>query len=873
MLYKIKPRRLLKTILDKQPCTFHRYLTGLNLWKEELSSEIKHKIENYWRDKIIVDKFNENDTCKDKYYVLSMFPYPSGSLHMGHVRVYTISDTVARYQRMNGKNVIHPIGWDAFGLPAENAAIERQIAPEVWTKQNIAHMKKQLKELGCSFDWDREIATCDPEYYKWTQDLFLKLYDAGLVYQKEALVNWDPVDQTVLADEQVDENGCSWRSGAVVEKKLLRQWFVKTTKFAKDLLEGLDDSVLNDWRDIIKLQRHWIGECDGVHFDFKFTSGNETLSLWTDKPAYIEHVKFVAISYKHILARKLTKSTVGTVKLDIELQNPFNDERIPLYATDEINFLPGTDTYVGIPDVLEEATAFAKKHNIRYSNVPICINEEQQAQVICNKAQQLNIGGYWTSAKLRDWLISRQRYWGTPIPIIHCPNCGARPVPKKDLPVELPKLSKLSEKGSSHLSDIEKFVNTTCPDCGGAARRETDTMDTFVDSSWYYLRYLDPRNEDEMFDKGKVKGLTPVDLYIGGKEHAVLHLYYARFVSHFLHSLGLVPEREPFKRLLVQGMVMGRSYRVKGTGEYVPESRVKVLDLKRNKAVTQDTGQPIVIAWEKMSKSKHNGVDPQDMFKTYGTDTTRLLILADVSPTSHRNWNSNTFPGILTWQKRLWLTIRDFLKHRNALPQMIPEDQFRSHDDYMFDSRNYYVKGASFNYLISQQLSVAVSKQQGLTNSIRGAPPAVFAHSRQFERALAVQIILLAPMAPYFASELWSGFISAPNRLDSSGEIQWDKSVLEQKWPETDMDYNLDLVFQVNGSEKGVVKIQRKQMEALAKEEAVALAFKQKEIVDILSKRNVLDVTYTLRPGCEGIVNILTEKPQPKAKVQQVEEN
>ncbi|KAJ8954021.1 hypothetical protein NQ318_004314 [Aromia moschata] len=760
-----------------------------------------------------------------------MFPYPSGSLHMGHVRVYTISDTVARYQKMNGKNVIHPIGWDAFGLPAENAAIDRQIAPDLWTKQNISYMKTQLQKLSCSFAWDREIATCDPEYYRWTQDLFLKLYDAGLVYQKEALVNWDPVDQTVLADEQVDENGCSWRSGAKVERKLLKQWFVKTTKFAKDLLDGLDDTSLQDWRDIIKLQKHWIGECDGVSFDFKIIDDSESdkvLSLWTSRPEYIGHVKFVAVSGTHILAKKEgVKNDSETTRLVSVLENPFNKEKIPVYATSEIEFLPMTDSYVGIPDIDEQSTIFAKTHNIPYTPVPRLDSEQEiknRQTEICAEANRLNIDGHWTSAKLRDWLISRQRYWGTPIPIVHCKKCGSQPVPRKDLPVVLPELSELSQRGGSHLAQVEGWTKTSCPQCRGPAKRETDTMDTFVDSSWYYLRYLDPRNTGEMFDKEKAMRLMPVDLYIGGKEHAVLHLYYARFIAHFLYSLGLLPEREPFKRFLVQGMVMGRTYRIKGTGGI----RAGGQNLKRNKAAVKETGEPVVVSWEKMSKSKYNGVDPDEMFKTYGTDTTRLLILADVAPTSSRNWNSNTFPGILNWQKRLWLTIRDFLRHRNNLPPTTTDDQFLSHDDYMFDSRNYYVKGTTFNYVISQQLSVAVSKQQGLTNSIRKMPASIFAHSLQFERALAAQIIMLAPMAPHFASELWSGFVSAPNRHNNSSEIAWDKSVFDQTWPETDMDYNLDLICQVNGCENCVIKLARRDMERISKEEALSLALRQK---------------------------------------------
>ncbi|CAH1955218.1 unnamed protein product [Acanthoscelides obtectus] len=767
--------------------------------------------------------------------------------------------------------VIHPIGWDAFGLPAENAAIERKIAPSVWTRQNIAHMKNQLEQLGCSFEWDREFATCDTEYYKWTQDLFIKLYDAGLIYQRKALVNWDPVDQTVLADEQVDENGCSWRSGAKVEKKLLKQWFVRTTKFAKSLFDNLDSSILHDWRDIIKLQKHWIGECNGVNFDFKVTNSEvEFVTLWTSHPEYIEDVKFVVVSENHILAKQEGVTDVaGAVKLKAELENPFTKHKIPVFMSHEIEYLPLTDSYVGIPGVADKATNFAQTCGIPHDNTPLLKNTDEvtaKQEHICNTAKHMKIGGYWTSAKLKDWLISRQRYWGTPIPMIHCKDCRAVTVPKDQLPVELPNLSTLSKKGGSQLAEVSEWLNTKCPKCGQDAKRETDTMDTFVDSSWYFLRFTDPVNKKKIFDENKAEELMPVDLYIGGKEHAVLHLYYARFINHFLHSLGLVPEKEPFKRLLVQGMVMGRSYKVKTTGEYLPENKVKILDMKKNKAVTKGTGEPVVIAWEKMSKSKHNGVDPAEMFEQYGADTTRLLILADVSPTSHRNWNSNTFPGIMNWQKRLWLTIRDFLTYRNSLPKMIPDNEFKSHDDFMFDSRNYYVKGASFNYVISQQMSIAVSKQQGLTNSLRKCPPAVYAYSKQFERALAAQIIMLAPMAPHFSSELWSGFVSAPKRLNNSEEIIWDKAVLDQEWPVVDLDYQLELSFQVNGHENALVKIARKDLENLPKEKALEMALQQKEVQTTLTKRNILDVRYDCHKGFDGILNIITDQPPPKVK-------
>ncbi|KAK4873218.1 hypothetical protein RN001_015247 [Aquatica leii] len=827
-----------------------RYL-GLKLWDQELVPEHKHKIEDYWASKITFNSYNKD--AGNKYYVLSMFPYPSGNLHMGHVRVYTISDTIARFQRMNKKNVIHPIGWDAFGLPAENAAIERKVPPGEWTKTNIAHMKTQLKSLRCTFEWERELSTCDSRYYKWTQELFLKLLENGLAYQKEAFVNWDPVDNTVLADEQVDENMCSWRSGAKVERKLLKQWFVRTTRFAKDLYDGLDDPILEHWRDITKIQRNWIGECNGVSFQFVLDSG-DLLQFWTANPEYVDQAKFISVRPSNPLAKFDGMLLEDGVKLlNVKAKNFLNGELLPVYVSGDV-VSESCDTHVGIPVVSEQDKKFCDKYSIGYESDVTLIGEqirEKQLEV-CAKARSLGLGGYWTSAKLRDWLISRQRYWGTPIPIIHCSKCGVVPVPKADLPVKLPEIK------SGTLSETEDWVNASCPKCKGPGKRETDTMDTFVDSSWYYLRYLDVNENRVMFDVDKAKAMTPVDLYIGGKEHATLHLYYARFISHFLYSLGLLPEREPFKRLLVQGMVMGRSFRVKGTGQYVPEHKADVIDAKRNKAVHKETGQPLVMSWEKMSKSKLNGIDPNEMLKEYGIDTTRLLVLADVAPTSHRNWNSATFPGILNWQKRLWLTVQEFIKFRESPPMLNRDGSFQKHEDYVFDSRNFYLKGANFNYSVAYQFNVAISKMQGLTNSLRKVPPSVFAHSLQFERTLGALLIVLTPIAPHFACELWSGFSAAPNRLGD--EFDWDRLVFEQKWPEVDNDYQLDLVYQVNGTELGVVKIPRSKLERMTEEDVLKVALQQKEVKKSLQTKEMVDYTYNFYTGYEGVVNIVSGK-------------
>lgn len=444
-------------------------------------------------------------------------------------------------------------------------------------------------------------------------------------------MNWDPVDKTVLADEQVDSKGCSWRSGAKVEKKLLKQWFIRTTKFAKPLLDGLDDSTLKDWRDIIKLQKHWIGECSGYSFDLhiQYNTTNDcsklkVISLWTETPEDFRQAAFVAVSKDHII-NKLEGVSNGLLQMVVI--NPFNvNQQLPVIVSEDIEFAADCDTYLGVPNRNEQDKYVAERFGLQYGQKPI--DGEKVRMEVIQEAQKLNIGGFLVSSKLKDWLISRQRHWGTPIPIVHCDRCGAVPSRVEDLPVELPQC------GANSLT-------IACPSCGDPnARRELDTMDTFVDSSWYFLRYLDPHNDKSIFDKKHTTAMMPVDLYIGGKEHAVLHLYYARFVNHFLHSLGLVPYSEPFQRLLVQGMVMGQSFRVKGSGKYLREKDVRIVNAKKNQAEELTTGEPVVMQWEKMSKSKLNGADPAEVIAEYGTDTVRLIMLGDVAPTSHRNWST-----------------------------------------------------------------------------------------------------------------------------------------------------------------------------------------------------------------------------------------
>ncbi|CAO1415945.1 unnamed protein product [Diamesa serratosioi] len=784
---------------------------------------MKKDIEKHWKNKLGSNKFDATN-AKDKFYVLSMFPYPSGNLHMGHVRVYSISDAMSRFYRLNGKNVFHPMGWDAFGLPAENAAIQRQIPAEDWTKQNITHMKDQLNNLGCSFDWNSELATCNPDYYKWTQKLFLMLYNDGLAYQKEATVNWDPVDKTVLADEQVDSHGCSWRSGAKVEKKLLRQWFIKTTKYAKNLLEGLSDPSLEDWKDITKLQKHWIGDCNGYNFDLRINKKTEKITLWTEHPEDFLRASFVAIKKEHLF----NSDKIDNGLLNISIYNPFNGRNLPVIVSDEVTFPAFNETYIGVGTKNVEDAKIASKFNFDFIEFKEDDIETDRANVLA-LAKVMNIGGdFMVSSKLRDWLISRQRYWGTPIPIVHCEKCGSVPVEEKDLPIELPKSN---GNIGQPLSQNEEWLKTKCPECGNPdAKRESDTMDTFVDSSWYYLRYLDAKNTKELVDKKLSLNMMPVDLYIGGKEHAVLHLYYARFMNHFLYEKGYLQHPEPFKRLLVQGMVMGRSYR-------------------------------------KMSKSKFNGVDPVDVIGEHGCDTTRLIMLADVAPTSHRNWSEATFPGILNWQRRLWMTLFDFLELRNNIKEVSQSESFEEQETKLSDSYNFFTSGATFNYKYSHQLSVAISKMQGLTNSIRRAPQDVVALGKNYERALAAQIIMLAPMAPHFASELWSRFVAAPNRIaKDSDAINWNANVFEQKWPEVDQDYELELTFKASNYLVSSIKLKRSKLDNMTEEQALFIAINQPSVVSYLKDKKILGYTWTIYSGYEGIFNVLIEKNQEKAE-------
>ncbi|KAL3457847.1 hypothetical protein BJX64DRAFT_241288 [Aspergillus heterothallicus] len=672
---------------------------------------------------------------KPKAYILAMFPYPSGALHMGHVRVYTISDVLARFYRMRGHEVLHPMGWDAFGLPAENAAIERGIDPAGWTTDNIRRMKEQLKSMSAVFDWDRELATCSPDFYKHTQQIFLMLYEKGLAYQAEAMVNYDPIDKTVLANEQVDANGFSWRSGAKVEKKLLKQWFFRITEFKEQLLEDLD-SLSGGWPErVLSMQRNWLGKSYGAKIVFPVTNAapsttDTTINVFTTRPDTLYGVEYVALSLDHPIVLEAAKndeklrtflteaamlppdSKVGYKLPNVSVTNPLHGidkdtpyltRRLPVYAAPYVLSDYGEGAVMGVPGHDSRDLSFFKE-NANSQSISIVITEvdqmteaDQLAEV--DSVKPFTQEGYLTTKcgkyhglqsreagknitadlkaigradfveqwRLRDWLISRQRYWGAPIPIIHCGDCGPVPVPADQLPVKLPKLRGdwLKGKRGNPLESSEEWKNTKCPSCGGHATRDTDTMDTFVDSSWYYLRFLDAANRQQPFSPALAR---PVDVYIGGVEHAILHLLYARFIYKFLSQSKLFPElartglslspAEPFKTLVSQGMVHGKTYTEPSTGRFLLPSEVE-FPISPDKPLIKGTKIAPNVSFEKMSKSKYNGVDPTTCVRKYGADATRAHVLFSAPVSEVLEWDETKIVGMERWFSRVWKLVTD----------------------------------------------------------------------------------------------------------------------------------------------------------------------------------------------------------------------
>ncbi|XP_015267751.1 PREDICTED: probable leucine--tRNA ligase, mitochondrial [Gekko japonicus] len=787
-------------------------------WEKKYGLETRNKVERWWFTRI-KEQFNTTggiDKSRPKFYVLSMFPYPSGKLHMGHVRVYTISDAITWFHRMRGLQVINPMGWDAFGLPAENAAVEHGLHPANWTQSNIQHMRKQLDALNLSFSWDQEITTCLPDYYKWTQYLFIKLYEAGLVYQNEAMVNWDPVDQTVLANEQVDENGCSWRSGAKVEKKYLKQWFIKTSAYAKAMLDALPG--LPKWYGIKEMQANWLGDCSGCYFEFMLKVMNkptgETISAYTSTPEAIYGASHLYILPSHwllhgnnCLKEILQKEFVpGKDSLtSVTAVNLLTNQEVPVVISAKSEFEGYLDTRIGVPCAQPDDAEVARSLGLASENVIEALpdgserlassgeftgmSRQEAISAITQEARNKGVGGHLTSSKLKDWLVSRQRYWGTPIPIVHCQSCGPVPVPYEDLPVKLPNITSFTGKGGSPLTSAAYWINCSCPRCKGPAKRETDTMDTFVDSAWYYLRYTDPHNSDRPFHKELADYWMPVDLYIGGKEHAVMHLYYARFFSHFCHDQKLTKHKEPFNELLVQGLIKNRTFRLATSGQYLKKEEI---DLTGPEPVHLKTKEKLQVTWEKMSKSKHNGIEPKEVVQRYGMDTVRLYLLFAAPPEQDILWDTKTdaLSGVQRWQSRLWHLATKLIEARDSgtlpSPQLLNQTE-QAQARRIWERKNLVVSEVTGYFLKDYLFNAAISQLMGLSNTLLQVSPRLILHSVEFEDALATLCVMLAPMAPHVTSEIWKGLSHIQNKLCT--HHRWDMDVLQQPWPTVDPEY------------------------------------------------------------------------------------
>jgi leucyl-tRNA synthetase len=800
------------------------------------AAEIEQKWQKQWQESGIDQTPQSNE--QPKFYALSMFPYPSGSLHMGHVRNYVITDVIARLKRMQGYRVLHPMGWDAFGLPAENAAIDRGIPPAKWTYQNIAQMRDQLKQLGLSIDWDREVATCSPDYYKWTQWLFLQFLDAGLAYQKEAAVNWDPIDQTVLANEQVDNEGRSWRSGAIVERKLLKQWFFKITDYAEKLLQDLDQ--LDGWPERVKtMQANWIGKSVGAYLEFPIVGRDDKIAVFTTRPDTVYGVTYVVLAPEHPLTAKVTtpeqqaavEAFIEEIKGQSEIErtaedkpkrgiptggiaiNPFNGLEVPILIADYVLYEYGTGAVMGVPAHDTRDFKFATEKNLPIKTV--IVSEGQSADEplsaaytepgimvnsgefdgtpsvtgktkIIEYAEQQGYGKARVQYRLRDWLISRQRYWGCPIPVIHCPDCGTVPVPDSDLPVELPESVKFSGRGGSPLAQLDSWVNVTCPSCGKPAKRETDTMDTFIDSSWYFLRYSDANNTEIAFTRDKVNDWMPVDQYVGGIEHAILHLLYSRFFTKVLRDRGLLNFDEPFKRLLTQGMVQGLTYKNPKTNKYIPATEINPEDPK-----DPQTGEHLEVFYEKMSKSKYNGVNPEDVIAQYGVDTARMFAMFKAPPEKDLEWDDADVEGQFRFLNRVWSLVTSF--DRTQVTGQSGELTKAEKD--VRRAIHTAIKEISEDLSGDYQFNTAVSELMKLSNALKDSN---CEDSPVYQEGIETLVLLLAPFAPHIAEELWS-------RLGNT------ESVHHQQWRKLDPSAlivdEITLVVQIMGKTRGTIQV------------------------------------------------------------------
>lgn len=861
--------------------------------------EVEEKWQKKWNSENLF-KTNDKEEGKENYYVLEMLPYPSGNLHVGHARNYTIGDVIARYKKMKGYNVLHPMGWDSFGLPAENAAIQHGAHPATWTKSNIENMRRQLKLMGLSYDWDREVATYTPEYYRWNQWIFKRMYEKGLVYKKKSTVNWCPDCQTVLANEQVEDGYCWRHSKTKVIQKDLEQWFFRITNYADELLTGHEE-LREGWPEkVLAMQKNWIGKSFGTEIVFTVAETGEKLPMFTTRIDTIHGVTYCVVAPEHPIIEEIIKvnpsikeaihnmrnmdmierTAEGKEKNGVftgwHVINPVTGDKVQLWAADYVLMNYGTGAVMAVPAHDDRDFAFAKKYNLPRKVVINGYNKETKEEIVINADEMTaamteegimtnsgefngmnskealekiadfvtvkGVGEKTVKYRLKDWGISRQRYWGTPIPALYCEKCGMVMEKDENLPVMLPEDVEFTGNGNP-IETSEKYKHAVCPICGGPARRETDTMDTFVDSSWYFLRYCDPKNLDLPFGKA-VDLWTPVDQYIGGVEHAVMHLLYARFFTKVLRDLGLLKANEPFKRLLTQGMVLGPSYYSEKENRFLFAHEVRTAG---DKAYSLETGEELVIKVEKMSKSKNNGVDPEVMIKKYGADTTRLFIMFTAPPEKELEWNENGLAGASRFLNRVWRVVLENVDMIKDEP--IDYSKLSKEDKALVRKLHQTIKRVTEAIEDNYHFNTSIAGNMELINDVYDFRSNVLGTDKEnsesqkvFGEVLRNIVIMLSPFVPHFCDELW--------------EAMGEKGFLfNAPWPEYDEKLTVadevTMAIQVNGKVRGSISVER----TASKEDIERMALAVENVQKHIEGKTVAKVIVV--PG--KIVNIVVK--------------